>query len=58
MIILGKLLNAKKRAFLGTAGIGDLIATATSDLSRNFTFGKRLDRVNLLMKSLNQLMKL
>ena len=42
MIILGKLLNAKKRAFLGTAGIGDLVATATSDLSRNFTFGKRL----------------
>jgi glycerol-3-phosphate dehydrogenase (NAD(P)+) len=42
MIILGKLLNAKKRAFLGTAGIGDLIATATSDLSRNYSFGKRL----------------
>lgn len=42
IIIFGELLGAKKEAFLGTAGIGDLIATATSNLSRNFTFGKRL----------------
>ena len=44
MIIFGKLLGAKRRAFLGTAGIGDLIATATSELSRNFSFGKRLGK--------------
>ncbi len=42
IIIFGELLGAKKEAFLGTAGIGDLVATATSSLSRNFTFGKRL----------------
>lgn len=42
MIIFGQLLGAQKEAFLGTAGIGDLVATATSNLSRNFTFGKRL----------------
>lgn len=42
IIIFGELLGAKKEAFLGTAGIGDLIATATSELSRNFTFGKKL----------------
>ncbi len=42
IIIFGELLGAKKEAFLGTAGIGDLVATATSNLSRNFTFGKRL----------------
>jgi glycerol-3-phosphate dehydrogenase (NAD(P)+) len=35
----GGLLGADKSAFLGTAGIGDLIATATSPNSRNFTFG-------------------
>jgi len=42
IIIFGELLGAKKEAFLGTAGIGDLIATATSELSRNFTFGRKL----------------
>jgi glycerol-3-phosphate dehydrogenase (NAD(P)+) len=60
MIILGKLLHAKKRAFLGTAGIGDLIATATSDLSRNFTFGKRLgqgESVNEVLESINEVVE-
>lgn len=57
MIIFGKLLNAKERAFLGTAGIGDLIATATSDLSRNFTFGKQLGeglRMDEILKNINE----
>lgn len=60
MIILGKLLNAKKRAFLGTAGIGDLIATATSDLSRNFTFGKRLgqgESIDEILKSIDEVVE-
>jgi len=38
----GGLLGADKSAFLGTAGIGDLIATATSSSSRNFNFGFQL----------------
>jgi glycerol-3-phosphate dehydrogenase (NAD(P)+) len=38
----GGLLGADKSAFLGTAGIGDLIATATSATSRNFNFGYQL----------------
>ncbi|MFK7774709.1 MAG: NAD(P)H-dependent glycerol-3-phosphate dehydrogenase [Saprospiraceae bacterium] len=42
MIYFAKAFNIDKSAFLGTAGIGDLIATATSEDSRNFTFGKRL----------------
>jgi glycerol-3-phosphate dehydrogenase (NAD(P)+) len=42
MIMFGKRLGASKDAFLGTAGIGDLIATATSTNSRNYTFGMRL----------------
>ncbi len=42
MIYFGKAMGATPRAFLGTAGIGDLVATATSKNSRNFTFGFRL----------------
>ena len=41
MIYFGKAMGADSRAFLGTAGIGDLVATATSSKSRNFTFGYR-----------------
>lgn len=42
MIYFGKAMGADSTAFLGTAGVGDLVATATSEQSRNFTFGFRL----------------
>ncbi len=42
MIYIGKALGADKKAFLGMAGIGDLIATCSSSKSRNFTVGYRL----------------
>ena len=42
MIHIGKQLGADKRAFLGMAGIGDLIATCSSPKSRNFTVGYRI----------------
>lgn len=42
MIYIGKALGADKRAFLGIAGIGDLIATCTSPKSRNYTVGYRI----------------
>ena len=41
-IRLSDALGAQKEAFLGLAGIGDLIATCTSPLSRNYTVGNRL----------------
>lgn len=44
MVELGKAMGASSRAFLGSAGIGDLIATATSEKSRNFTLGLRIGR--------------
>jgi glycerol-3-phosphate dehydrogenase (NAD(P)+) len=44
MIHFGKKIGAESSAFLGTAGIGDLVATATSKSSRNFTFGYRLGK--------------
>lgn len=42
MVYLGKAMGSSSQAFVGTAGIGDLIATATSTKSRNYTFGTRL----------------
>lgn len=42
MIYIGKALGADKRAFLGMAGIGDLIATCSSPKSRNFSVGYRI----------------
>ena len=42
MTELGKAMGGKKETFLGPAGKGDLILTATNPLSRNFQFGKNL----------------
>ncbi|MBK9734591.1 MAG: NAD(P)-dependent glycerol-3-phosphate dehydrogenase [Saprospiraceae bacterium] len=44
MIYFGTAMGTNGAAYLGVAGIGDLIATATSEDSRNYTFGKRLAR--------------
>jgi len=42
MVYIGTALGGNLQAFLGLAGVGDLIATCTSKLSRNFTVGYRL----------------
>jgi glycerol-3-phosphate dehydrogenase (NAD(P)+) len=42
MARFGQAMGTTNSAFFGTAGIGDLVATATSKNSRNFTFGYRL----------------
>lgn len=44
MVHFGKAMGASSEAFFGTAGIGDLVATATSKDSRNFTFGYRMGK--------------
>jgi len=44
MIYLGQMLGANTQAFLGLAGIGDLVATCSSKFSRNFTVGERLGK--------------
>lgn len=41
---LGRALGADPHTFAGLAGMGDLVATCTSPLSRNRTFGERLGR--------------
>lgn len=42
MIYIGTAMGADKKAFLGMAGIGDLIATCSSPKSRNYTVGYRI----------------
>jgi glycerol-3-phosphate dehydrogenase (NAD(P)+) len=42
MIYFGRAFGASPKPFVGTAGIGDLVCTATSMSSRNYTFGYRL----------------
>jgi glycerol-3-phosphate dehydrogenase (NAD(P)+) len=41
---LGAVLGAEPTTFAGLAGLGDLVATCSSPLSRNRTFGERLGR--------------
>jgi glycerol-3-phosphate dehydrogenase (NAD(P)+) len=42
LIRVGRAMGAEPQSFLGLAGIGDIIATASSTHSRNFTVGNRL----------------
>lgn len=57
MIYVGRALGASTEAFLGLAGIGDLIATCSSPNSRNFTVGHRLaqgETVDEITNSMNE----
>lgn len=42
MVAIGKTLGVEPKSFLGLAGIGDLVATCSSPLSRNYSVGYRL----------------
>jgi glycerol-3-phosphate dehydrogenase (NAD(P)+) len=42
MVYLGRALGGNTKAFLGIAGVGDLVTTCNSSLSRNFSVGYRL----------------
>ncbi|WKN41412.1 NAD(P)H-dependent glycerol-3-phosphate dehydrogenase [Tunicatimonas pelagia] len=42
MITIGKALGGNTEAFMGVAGVGDLVATCSSTHSRNYTVGYRL----------------
>lgn len=55
MIYLGKAMGGNTRSFLGLAGIGDLMATSHSTLSRNFTVGRRLAEGETLKDILNDM---
>ena len=54
---LGVLMGAKRETFYGLSGLGDMITTATSELSRNYRLGLRLAEgmsLNEALKSLGQ----
>lgn len=53
MIYIAKALGANEKAFLGIAGVGDLMATCNSKLSRNFRVGYNLSKG----KKLNQIIE-
>ena len=53
MIILGRSIGANESTYLGVAGIGDLIATSTSENSRNYSFGMRLAQGETIEDILN-----
>lgn len=55
MIHLGKAMGADTSAFLGLAGIGDLVSTASSKNSRNYTFGRYLAK-GLTMEEIGEKM--
>ena len=52
---LGVRLGARRETFLGLAGIGDLVMTCTSRLSRNYRVGLGLARGESLEQILNEL---
>jgi len=55
MIYLGRALGGDVKAFLGVAGISDLVTTCNSPLSRNFTVGYRLAKGEKLQHILNDM---
>ncbi|GGF27991.1 NAD(P)H-dependent glycerol-3-phosphate dehydrogenase [Williamsia phyllosphaerae] len=50
-IRLGEALGAKPETFAGLAGVGDLVATCSSPLSRNRSFGSRLGEGRSLVEA-------
>ena len=55
MVAFGKAMGARSRSFIGTAGIGDLIATATSEDSRNYQFGYAIGQGYTRQESLDKM---
>ncbi|MEI6311072.1 MAG: NAD(P)H-dependent glycerol-3-phosphate dehydrogenase [Bacteroidota bacterium] len=55
MIYVGRALGATPEAFMGMAGIGDLIATCSSPNSRNFSVGLRLSNGESVKDILNSM---
>ncbi len=53
MIYMGRALGGNLKAFLGVAGIGDLVTTCNSPMSRNFTVGYRLAKGETLTQILS-----
>lgn len=55
MVRFGTAMGGKESTFLGLAGVGDLLATCSSNLSRNYRVGNRLAQGEPLDVILNEL---
>jgi glycerol-3-phosphate dehydrogenase (NAD(P)+) len=55
MVRFGTVMGAQESTFLGLAGVGDLLATCSSPLSRNYRVGLRLAQGEPLAKILDEL---
>lgn len=55
IMYLGKAMGGDARAFLGLAGVGDLVATSNSLHSRNFHVGHRLAKGEKLVEIINSM---
>ncbi|MBI5665796.1 MAG: NAD(P)-dependent glycerol-3-phosphate dehydrogenase [Nitrospirae bacterium] len=55
MIRLGVAMGAREKTFDGLSGLGDLVLTCTSTLSRNYTVGYKLGRGEKLTEILSQM---
>jgi glycerol-3-phosphate dehydrogenase (NAD(P)+) len=54
---IGEIFGSDRNAFMGLAGIGDMIATCTSPLSRNYSVGYRLakgETLDAITKSMDE----
>ncbi|MFT7232396.1 MAG: glycerol-3-phosphate dehydrogenase (NAD(P)+) [Cyclobacteriaceae bacterium] len=57
MVHIGKVLGGNAQAFLGLAGVGDLIATSASNLSRNYSVGFRMakgENITSILESMEE----
>lgn len=52
---IGKMLGGQPQAFLGIAGVGDLVATCSSPSSRNFSVGYRIAKGETLKEILDSM---
>jgi len=57
IVTIGQSLGVESKAFLGTAGVGDLIATCMSDNSRNFQVGYQLSQGKTLQDILDNMVE-
>ncbi len=60
MVQIGQAMGSDGKAFFGLAGIGDLIATCSSNLSRNFTVGNRLakgEELNEILEDMEEVVE-
>jgi glycerol-3-phosphate dehydrogenase (NAD(P)+) len=55
LVYLGNALGGSVKSFIGLAGIGDLVATCNSTLSRNYTVGFRLAKGEKLDEIMNSM---